>query len=161
MKANESITHVNEKNINALMDNIFRYSPKNYPDNIKRLVRQALINLDYYVESEEYSQYCFPALRALEGHIKYIINRAGGKMGHTFSTFQKDLKTGRYVFDEEVRHRSEIPYIEECYNYYKSVRDTAVHFGDIIGTTDTTRMIESKKVADEIINKCIDLIRWK
>lgn len=161
MKIRESRTVVDEAKIDKLVNEIFEKAPSNYPENIKRLVRQAIINLEYYVESEEFSQYCFPALRALEGHIKYLIKRSGGKVGRSFSEFNKDPKTGRYIFIEGVKKHSEIPYIEKCYNYYKSVRDTTIHFGDLIGQTDSTRMIESKKDADEIITKCISLIRWK
>lgn len=154
-----SETHISQYKVDHYLDSIFRNAPDDYPENVKRLVRQAIINLDYYVESEEFSQYCFPALRALEGHIKYLITEAGGKTGHAFSEFNKDRNTGRYVFVEHIRDRHKKPHIEKCYNYYKSVRDTVIHFGDIFGKSDSTRMIESKKDADEIIRKCISLIR--
>ena len=50
-------------------------------------------------------------------------------------------------------------YIENCYNYYISQRNTAFHFGDILGSTlDNTRNISTKEEADEIIMRCIDLI---
>lgn len=154
-----SETHVSNSKIDHYLESIFKNAPKNYPENIKRLVRQAIINLDYFVESEEFSQYCFPALRALEGHIKYLITAAGGRTSHSFSEFNKDPRTGRYIFVEHVRDERLKPHIERCYNYYKSVRDTTIHFGDIFGRSDSTRMIESKEDADEIIRKCISLIR--
>lgn len=158
---NAAVTHIKAKKVDNEIKQIFKRAPKDYPENIKRLLKQAIINLDYYVDSDEYSQYCFPALRALEGHIKYVITRSGGKIAHNFSTFQKDPETGLYVFTEEIKNKREKPHIEECYNYYKSVRDTIFHFGDIIGNSDTTRMMESKEDADEIIGHCIDLITWK
>ena len=133
--------------------------PADYPDNIKRLIRQALINLNYYVESEEYSQYAFPALRALEGHMKYLITRAGGTVGRRFSSFNRDTVTGEYIYAATLRDTQQKPQIEKCYNYYKAVRDTVFHFGDIIGSTDSTRILETKAEADEIITKCFNLIR--
>lgn len=156
---NVSETHVSQSRIDHYLNSIFRNAPGNYPENIKRLVRQAIINLDYYVESEEFSQYCFPTLRALEGHIKFLITEAGGRTSHSFNEFNKDRRTGRYIFTEHIRDESLKPHIEKCYNYYKSVRDTVIHFGDIFGKSDSTRMIESKEAADEIIKKCINLIR--
>ena len=48
--------------------------------------------------------------------------------------------------------------IEICYNYYKSQRDTLVHYGDVMGSIDNTRFIDTKEEADEIIQKCLDLI---
>ncbi len=156
----DKLLNIEDDQLDEYLQTFFKRAPHNYPENVKRLIKQSIMNLRSTQKGEEYSQYCFPALRALEGHIKYVIVRAGGKMGHSFSTFQKDPRTGKYRFDEKVHNHHEVPYIEKCYNYYKSVRDTVVHFGDIIGNTDTTRMIESKDDADEIIIKCINLIKW-
>ncbi len=154
-------THINSQKVDAYLETILENKPEDYPENLRRLIRQAIINLDYFVESEEYSQYCFPALRALEGHIKYLITKAGGRVGHSFNVFNKNHKTGRYFFDEELRDASKKHDIEVCYNYYKSVRDTVIHFGDILGSVDSTRMIESKQNADAIIHKCLRLIKEK
>ena len=143
------------------IDDTFNYScpkfPANYPDNVKRLIRQSIINLNYYVQSDEYSQYVFPALRALEGHIKYLITSAGGTIGRRFDTFNKDA-SGAYIFTGALTDTSKEPAIIKCYSYYKAQRDTIFHFGDILGPTDNTRMIENKNEADEIIKKCIALI---
>ena len=110
------------------------------------------------MESEEYSQYAFPALRALEGHMKYLITRAGGTVGRRFSGFNKDAVTGDYIYTDSLTDTRQKSQIEKCYNYYKAVRDTVFHFGDIMGSTDSTRMLETKAEADEIITKCFSLI---
>lgn len=135
--------------------------PGTYPPGIKRLIKQAVINLNYYVESEDYSQYAFPALRALEGHIKYLITLAGGRVGRSFTCFGVDRTAipNKYIVTESFPDSSKNQYIENCYNYYISQRNTAFHFGDILGPTlDNTRNISTKEEADEIIMRCIDLI---
>lgn len=134
--------------------------PNNYPVGLKRLIKQAIINMTHYVESEEYSMYVFPALRALEGHIKYLITEAGGNPGRQFSCFGYDrtMIPNKYVLTESFPDRSKDDSIEKCYNYYKLQRDTVFHFGDIIGQTDNTRLIEAKEDADEIIKHCLSLI---
>lgn len=134
--------------------------PSNYPDGLKRLIKQSIINMTHYIESEDYSMYAFPALRALEGHIKYLITEAGGSAGRQFSCFTMDrTKTpNRYVVTENFPDRSKNNSIENCYNYYKSQRDTGFHFGDILGAADNTRFIDTKEEADEIIKNCISLI---
>lgn len=134
--------------------------PSNYPDGIKRLIKQSVINMTHFVESEDYSMYAFPALKALEGHIKYLISEAGGNAGRQFSCFgmDKTVIPNRYVVTESFPDRSKNRLIENCYNYYKSQRDTVFHFGDIIGGVDNTRIIDTKEEADEIIKKCIELI---
>ena len=134
--------------------------PSNYPVGLKRLLKQSIINMTHYIESEEYSMYAFPALRALEGHIKYLITEAGGTVGRQFSCFglDKTIIPNRYVVTENFADRSKNRSIENCYNYYKSQRDTDFHFGDILGGMDNTRFIETKEEADEIIKNCISLI---
>lgn len=132
--------------------------PSNYPAGIKRLLKQASINLNYYIESEDYSQYAFPALRALEGHIKYLISNAGCSVGHQFSCFNRANPADPYVFTATLSDVTKKGCIETCYNYYKSQRDTSFHFGDIIGMTDATRFMATKQEADEVILKCIELI---
>lgn len=134
--------------------------PENYPQGLKRLIKQSIINMTHYIESEDYSMYAFPALRALEGHIKYLITEAGGTPGRNFGCFRldKSVTPNRYVVSEHFRDGSKNNSIENCYNYYYSQRNTAFHFGDIIGPTDNTRLIDTKEEADEIIQKCLDLI---
>lgn len=137
--------------------------PLDYPNGIKRLIKQSIINMTHFVESEDYSMYVFPALRALEGHIKYLISKAGGNAGRRFSCFgvDKTVNPNRYIVTESFPDGSWNRNIENCYNYYKSQRDTVVHFGDIVGLSDNTRIIDTKDEADEIIKKCIELIRME
>lgn len=135
--------------------------PLAYPVGIKRLIRQSVINLKYYVDSEDYSQYAFPALRALEGHIKYLITLAGGMPGRNFSCFglDKSVTPNRYVVTTAFPDNTYNQQIETCYNYYVHQRNTAFHFGDLLGLNfDSTRHISTKAEADEIIEKCIELI---
>lgn len=150
-------TNIDSKRIDDSFNAICPTFPTNYPESTKRLIRQSIINLNYFVESEEYSQYAFSALRALEGHIKYLITSSGGTVGRSFNTFNKDM-SGAYIFTGTVSDVSWKPQIEKCYNYYKSQRDTIFHFGDIMGSMDSTRLIETKDEANEIIRKCLALI---
>lgn len=144
--------------INEASSSIESGLPTDYPTNIKRLIRQAIINLRYSTEAEDYSQYAFPALRALEGHIKYLIVKAGGNVGRLFSSFNKNSPTDPYYYSGTLADVSKKSEIETCYNYYKSERDTTFHYGDMLGMTDNTRIMETKEKADEIINKCLSLI---
>lgn len=149
---------IDRKAIDADVNMVLPYYPANYPNNIRRLLRQAVINLRYYVEAEEYSQYAFPALRALEGHLKYLIAEASSVPCSGFNQFNKDGTSGRYIYVRPGIASDKKARIEECYNYYKAVRDSTFHFGDIIGAIDTTRVIGTKKEADEIIQHCIEMI---
>ena len=151
-------TTIDSKSVDNSFNAVCPSFPIDYPDSIKRLVRQAIINLNYYVESEDYTQYAFPALKALEGHIKYLIKMAGGTVNKNFTNFGRDQTTGEYYLSQTISDGTKKAQIEKCYNYYHDQRHTAFHFGDIIGATDNTRLIDTKVEADEIIQKCIALI---
>lgn len=149
---------INESDVEQSFDFFKQGFSVDYPDNIKRLIRQSIINLKYSIESEDYTQYAFPALRALEGHIKYLIVSAGGNNNKFFNTFNRNSAADPYYYTGKLLDTSKITSIEQCFNYYKSQRDTAFHFGDILGCTDSTRLILNKVEADEIIQKCLSLI---
>ena len=68
-----------------------------------------------------------------------------------------DSNTNKYIYSRPCNNSSLKDKIDNCYNYYKSQRDTLFHFGDIIGSTDNTRPC-TKECADEIINSCLALI---
>lgn len=154
-------TNVDSEKINKGMQEICPVFPSDYPENIKRLIRQSIINLNYFIEAEDYSQYTFPALKALEGHIKYLCSKAGISVTSRdgFTCFIQNH--GKYILNPV--HSSTLKprvseEIENCYNFYCAQRHTIFHFGDILGEADTTRVVESKKEADEIIVKSITLI---
>lgn len=161
--ANAYRININKVAVSNVYNPIKSGLPNNYPVGLKRLIKQAIINMTHYVESEDYSMYVFPALRALEGHIKYLIKEAGGTPGRQFCCFGYDKTTNpnRYIVTESFPDKSKNSIIENCYNYYKSQRDTIFHFGDILGQTDNTRLIGTKEEADEIINNCLSLISTK
>lgn len=133
--------------------------PETYNQNIKKLIRQAIINLNSYFEAEEYGQYAFPALKALEGHIKYLFSRQGVMVEKRFEQFDFDSSSNTYKLKSSFSIAE--PYksnIEKCYNHYYLTRHKVCHFGDIMGDTDNTFLITKKEDADEIINQTISLI---
>ena len=134
--------------------------PSNYPDNIKRLIRQSIINLGYYVDCEDFSQYAFPAFRALEGHMKYLFSKAGliinskGFDCFNYNTTNKVFNLPPLIITDSTLRAK----LEKYYNFYHANRHTIFHFGDIIGSTDSTRIITNKKEVDELIKKCLSYI---
>ena len=151
--------NIERDEISNLYNPISDSLPPSYPEGIKRLIKQSLINLLYYAESEDYTMYVFPILRALEGHIKYLLRSVGINSKRSFSCFARDPndKT-KYIISQNLTDKSKNTSIENCYNYYKAHRDTLFHFGDLFGEADNTRIIESKEDADTFIKKSIDLI---
>ena len=103
---------------------------------------------------EDYSCYTFPALRALEGYLKYLFGLKGVTIGNTFgSVFNGDVLTqnaAAQIGDVTFQHE-----LERIYVYFKGNRHVIFHTDQIlIGT----KLIEDKHEADEIINTVINLI---
>lgn len=139
--------------------------PQNYPYEIKKLVKQSIINMNYNaideIDFEDYSMYTLPAFRTLEGHIKYLINQVGVKITQNFNCFNKD-KNNEYIFVAPISDLSKKTSIEICYNFYKLHRDTLFHYGDISNSNfGNTRFVSSKQEANDLIQKCVDLISTK
>ena len=131
--------------------------PEDYPESYKDLIRQAIINLSYSAnDCIDYSQFAFPALRALEGHLKYVCEKAGIHITKKFSIFNK--QENRYYLNKPIQNQAIKLYIEELYNYFEENRHTLFHVGEIIGTTSNTRTIETKDEANEIIEEIINKI---
>ena len=134
--------------------------PSNYPENIQRLIRQSIINLSYYVESEDYSQYAFPAFRALEGHMKYLFSTVGIIINlNGFDCFQYNTTINEYYLPpSKITDSTLKAKLEKYYNFFHANRHTIFHFGEIAGSTDTTRILENKEEADKLIKKCLSYI---
>lgn len=156
---------IDREDINRKLKELCPVTPVDWPPTLLKLIRQCLINLKYCIEAEDYSQYAFPALRALEGHIRYLLGRGGvvvtSKGG--FSCFSKDSATGAYVLRHSaVTDKVLIARIEEEYNFYAKWRHPIIHYGDVLNTADgifdDTRTLCSMESAVEIINECLRLI---
>ena len=133
--------------------------PSDYADSCKDLIQQSLINLNYYIDAIDYSQYVFPALRALEGHIKYVCNKNGIVVTRTFDVFDLDKTNNRYFLTSKQKISNQTKqYIEKMYNYYVINMHTLFHIGDMIGLAVNTRTLETKQEADEIIKEVISMI---
>ncbi|MDR2142406.1 MAG: viroplasmin family protein [Deltaproteobacteria bacterium] len=154
---------IEEKRINKIFNEIFPKLPNNYPENIKRLLRQAILNLDPSSYEEDYSQFVFPAFRALEGHMKYLFNTLGVKLPvfKAFNMFKKDKTTNKYIFKSNILVNNVKVKInlENCYNFYNITRNTIFHYGNFLNDrVDSTIIVESKQKSNHLIKQCFDLI---
>ncbi len=150
------LPNVNVK-IREVRNNLKMLMPKSYEkldEIILKLLSTSISLRKVNIELEDYSCYTFPALRALEGYIKYLFGLKNIKIGKTFgNVFNGDVlhpnvaeQIGDVTFQKE---------LERLYLYFKGNRHIIFHTEQIlIGTT----LIENKSEADEIINTVINLI---
>lgn len=126
----------------------------NIDEMILKLLSPSISLRKVNIDLEDYSCYTFPALRALEGYIKYLFGLKGITVGHTFgNVFKGDALTPQIatrIGDETFQKE-----LERLYVYFKGNRHVIFHTEQIlIGT----RLIEDKHEADEIINTVLNLI---
>lgn len=154
---------VYEKNIkqNELNVALHQYCPKlkeaNLPQNIEKLLNQAIVDLGAYGYNDiEFSKYTLAALRALEGVLKFNLSHYSINVNRTFGMFEK--KNGVvYSLNNDIINTHGISSvdsakIETCYNYYYNNRHTLCHFGLVLNGIDTnTRVLSTKQEANAII----------
>ena len=116
---------------------------------------------DVEKEFEDYSCFTFPALRALEGYLKYLLSEKNIVIDetHNFGTvFNKDSNDKAIVIPKYVTAIANNDYVEaleEIYNYFKANRHVIFHVDQIL---ITTKIIEDKQEAISIINDVAALI---
>lgn len=126
----------------------------NIDEMILKLLSPSISLRKVNIDLEDYSCYAFPALRALEGYIKYLFGLKGVRIGHTFyGIFNGDVLTSGVATQiGDTTYQSEL---ERLYVYFKGNRHVIFHADQIlIGT----KLIEDKHEADEIINTVVNLI---
>lgn len=134
-----------------------RLLPKSYhgiDDMILKLLSPSISLRKIKMPIEDYSCYAFPALRALEGYIKFLFDTKGNvSVGYTFYQIfngNKLVSNIAVLFNVNCQHE-----LERLYGYLKNNRHVIFHTEQIlIGTT----ILESKTEADEIVNEVLNLI---
>ncbi len=137
-------------------------SNKKLPENISILLKQSVINLSNPARGDsEFTMYTFPVLRALEGVLKYNLQKCAITMNSTsFSMFDKI----NGMYELQSRFKASLPVervekLENCYNHLHNNRHTLFHFGVILNDTDVnTRLLSTKAEADRIIKDTLKII---
>ncbi|WP_099468749.1 ribonuclease H1 domain-containing protein [Konateibacter massiliensis] len=126
----------------------------NVDEMILKLLSPSISLRKVNIDLEDYSCYAFPALRALEGYIKYLFGLKNVTIGNTFyKIYNEDTlcpDVAIQIADNDYQTE-----LERLYVYFKGNRHVIFHTDQIlIGTT----ILEDKHEADEIINTVLNLI---
>lgn len=153
--------------ISALSATLFVNCPnlKNVtlPQNIEKLLNQSIVDLEEKGYNDiEFSKYTLAALRALEGVLKFNLNKYNINVPIAgFNMFEKH-SNGLYSLKQS--YRGNIPHndiikMENCYNHYYNNRHTLCHFGYVFQGIDTnTRLLTTKNEANSIIKSTLKII---
>lgn len=140
--------------VRSEMEVLLPRSYKNIDDMILKLLSPSIVLRKIIMPLEDYSCYAFPALRALEGYIKYLLSLKSVSVGHTFGgIFDKGVLTA--PVSSQIADSTYQSELERLYSYFVGNRHVIFHTEQIlIGTT----VLEDKHEADEIVNNVVTLI---
>lgn len=137
-----------------------KLSPK-----LRKVILQAAYNYTLDGNMFDYTYLPFPALRALEGHLKYIVQNppinisTKEKLGDLFKYKDKDQKHYlRKKYVSIVSNPKKARYIELAYRHYKKHRHSLFHWDDFETSEDSTKTIEDIHEARQLIADTLSLI---
>lgn len=114
---------------------------------LKKVLHQAIYNLQITGDMYDQSFLVFPAFKALEGHLKIEMKKHSIDLDNNrFSMFKKDSSGKRYELKEEFRSNiddDKRKQLEKSYNFYSNQRHALFHWADPSLATDETRIIEN------------------
>jgi ribonuclease HI len=131
------------------------------PNKIEKVLYQAIYNLNIDGDMYELSFLVFPALRGLEGFLKYILESYRIKCDNNFNMFERknnDTYKLTEQYKDNVGSPNKIKYINKLYNHYYKHRHTLFHWNDPCAEIDDTRLIDDINSARKIISDTLQYI---
>lgn len=162
LEANNKFQNVNVKT-DDIRDELKVLMPTAYgkiDDTIAKILTPSLVLKKIKVKLEDYSCYVFPALRALEGYLKFLFLSKNIVVNRTFVPFYDyNSSNGQHYlnndYSREVNDSKTQVAMEEVYNYFRKNRHVLFHTEQILFNTIT---LDNRQEADLIINEVINLI---
>lgn len=162
------------------MSNAFDKLPS---DQLKKTVKQALIFKNFKSNFEDYTVYTFPAYRALEGHLRWVLSELGIDWLTKLNSKEQPMTTSFYMFDKvssegehsyvlqscyhvnvenkySTKKEKFLTYIGELYQILSDERNSYFHWKKFEPglSLDETALIEDEATARDIIVKCLTKI---
>ena len=169
-----------QNDILSIMPNAFDKLPS---DQLKKTVKQAIIFKNFKSNFEDYTVYTFPAYRALEGHLRWVLSELDIDCLTKLDSKGKPMPTSFYMFDKvssegassyilqscyhvnvESKYLTKkeqfLTYIGELYQILSDERNSYFHWKKFEPglSLDETALIEDEVTARAIIAECLTKI---
>ena len=137
------------------------YNSDKIKETIWKLFSPSVVLIEDNKVMDDYSCCVFPALRALEGYLKFLLDQKDIVVDkkHNFATVFKPNDTGKFVlYPKHKKSTIDSKYeeaLEEVYNYFHGSRHVLFHVDQIL---INTKLIEEKQEAKDIFYEVINLI---
>ncbi|GFZ87316.1 mRNA endoribonuclease LS [Paenibacillus marchantiophytorum] len=152
---------IEKSNIEHLYISYFPDCHDKHSIKIKKVLHQAIYNLQLEGDMFDYSYLAFPAFKALEGHLKANLEIHGIKMeNNRFTMFKPEGNMGKYILDPQFQHlvSNKKNHLEDAYNYFNRNRHSLFHWADPSEAIDQTRIIENIGEAKSLIINTFHII---
>lgn len=158
--------HVKKDDIREELKLYLPLSNDSIDEKLKKVLYQALYNLKIRDDMFEYTQLAFPALKALEGHLKHIMYQQEIPLNSgRFEMFKKG-DNGKYQLHKQVDINkftsTQLRAINDAYHYYYVNRHSLFHWDEVSDEipvmVDTTRIIERPEESFGIIKNVFKII---
>lgn len=145
-----------KENFELLIKETFPQSHDKIDNTIKKILLPSLVLRKQNLNIPDYSCYAFPALRALEGCLKYFLTDKGLVLSEkeNFGKYFKDTIL-RDNYKKQIGNDTLTDELQEIYGYLKRNRHCIFHTNSILLET---KLLEKKEEADDIINNVLELI---
>lgn len=129
---------------------------------LKKVLHQALYNLQITGDMYDQTFLVFPALKALEGFMKIELSKHSIPLVQDrFSMFKKDPSGRRYELNEDFKENigdQKRKHLEKSYTFYKNRRHKLFHWADQSNPHDETKILENNGETLGIIIDTLKLI---
>ena len=156
-------SHLTKKDIEESLEHYIPDAKPHLNSKLQKMLCQSIFNLNINVEMFEYSFLTFPALKALEGHLKHIMKENSIPLiDKKFSMFEK-VRFGKYELSDENKvglNNQQINAINDGYNFYNINRHSIFHWAevDLEIPMDSTRIIDNIAEARSIIINVFEIV---
>lgn len=136
-------------------------SHSKHTSNLQKVLLQAVYNYNLEGEMFDYGYLAFPALKALEGHLKTVISRDNSiSLNNRFDIFNNKGNYWELKPDYKAQIASEktIEHIEKGYTFFHNRRHSLFHWDDPTQPVDTTTMISNIQIAKGLIIDTLNII---
>lgn len=186
-KLNESGFFESQIDDSIIQNDIFKLMPNSFDklpsDQLRKTVKQALIFKNFKSNWVDYTVYTFNAYRALEGHLRWLLQELNIDWANKVNPNGKLMPTSFYMFDkisngytdiyvlQSAYHQNVInkypgkdtkflTYIGELYQILSDERNSYFHWKKFEPglSLDETVLIEDEATARDIIVKCLTKI---
>ncbi len=154
---------ISKKDVEQQFDLYFPYSHDKHPTKLKRVLHQAVYNLQIQGDMFAYTYLVFPALKSLEGHLKYTLNHYSITLeDNRFNMFKFDETRKRYYlkagYHSNIGDPTKIIYFENAYNFFNRNRHSLFHWADPNLPIDDTRDLENLGEVKVLITDTFNII---